>query len=65
MTFKDLYQCCLNFITETNMTVLEEGKEPVRAKLGDIYNELLEKKVSWFSVEQNGYTVIIKLCREE
>lgn len=60
MKFEDLYLCCCNLISDSNMTVLEEGKEPIRAKLKDIYDTLLGRQVIWFSVE-NGYTILIKL----
>lgn len=45
------------------MTVLEEGKKPVKAKLEDIYDEICGRQVIWFSVE-NGYTILIKLKEE-
>ena len=45
------------------MTVLEEGKKPVKAKLEDIYDVICGRQVIWFSVE-NGYAILIKL-REE
>lgn len=63
MRFKDLYLCCCNLIDESNMLVLEEGKKSVEAKLKDIYNEIYDRQVIWFSVE-NGDTILIKL-REE
>lgn len=60
MKFEDLYLCCSNLISDSNMTVLEEGKEPIRAKLKDIYDTLIGRQVIWFSVE-NGHTILIKL----
>ena len=42
------------------MLVLEEGKKSVEAKLKDIYNEIYDRQIIWFSVE-NGDTIIIKL----
>ena len=63
MRFEDLYLCCCNLIKDSNMTVLEEGKKPVKAKLEDIYDEICGRQVIWFSVE-NGYAILIKL-REE
>ena len=60
MRFKDLYLCCCNLIAGSNMTVLEEGKEPVKAKLKDIYDEISYRQVIWFSIE-NGYKILIKL----
>ena len=63
MRFKDLYLRCCNLIEGSNMTVLEEGKEPVKAKLKDIYNEISDRQVIWFSVE-NGYKILIKLKEE-
>ena len=63
MKFEELYLCCCNLIGDSNMTVLEEGKEPIRAELKDIYDTLLGRQVIWFSVE-NGYTILIKLKEE-
>lgn len=60
MRFEDLYLCCCNLIEDSNMTVLEEGKKPVKAKLEDIYDEIYNRQVIWFSVE-NGYMILIKL----
>ena len=60
MRFKDLYLCCCNLMDESNMLVLEEGKKSVEAKLKDIYNEIYDRQIIWFSVE-NGDTIIIKL----
>lgn len=45
------------------MTVLEEGKEPVESKLEDIYDEIRDRQIIWFSVE-NRYTILIKLKEE-
>ena len=45
---------------EVSADVLEEGKKPVKAKLEDIYDEIRDRQVIWFSVE-NGYTFLIKL----
>ena len=45
------------------MTVLEKGKEPVESKLEDIYGEIYDRQVIWFSVE-NDNTIIIKLKEE-
>jgi hypothetical protein len=45
------------------MTVLEEGKKPVKAKLKDIYDEISDRQIIWFSVE-NSYTILIKLKEE-
>ena len=33
MRFEDLYLCCCNLMDESNMFVVEEGKESVEAKL--------------------------------
>lgn len=63
MRFKDLYHCCCNLISVSNMTVLEEGKNPVRAKLEDIYDEIYDRQVDWFTVV-NGFTILIKLKEE-
>ena len=63
MRFEDLYLCCCNLNKGSNMTVLEEGKKPVEAKLEDIYDEIYNRQVIWFSVE-NGYTILIKLKEE-
>lgn len=63
MRFKDLYLCCCNLINDSNMMVLEEGKNPVKAKLKDIYDEIYDRQVIWFTVE-NGYTILIKLKEE-
>lgn len=45
------------------MLVLEEGKKSVEAKLKDIYNEIYDRQVIWFSVE-NDNTILIKLKEE-
>lgn len=63
MRFKDLYLCCCNLIDVSNMMVLEEGKNPVKAKLKDIYDEIYDREVIWFTVE-NSYTILIKLKEE-
>lgn len=63
MRFEDLYHCCCNLLSYSNMTVLEKGKEPVEAKLEDIYDEICGRQVIWFSVE-NDNTIIIKLKEE-
>lgn len=63
MRFEDLYLCCCNLMDESNMLVLEEGKESVEAKLKDIYNEIYGRQVIWFSVE-NDNTIFIKLTEE-
>lgn len=63
MRFKDLYLCCCNLMDESNMLVLEEGKESIEAKLKDIYNEIYDRQIIWFSVE-NGDTILIKLKEE-
>lgn len=63
MRFKDLYLCCCNLMDVSNMLVLEEGKKSVEAKLKDIYDEIYDRQVIWFSVE-NDNTIIIKLKEE-
>lgn len=63
MRFEDLYLCCCNLIKNSNMMVLEEGKEPVKAKLEDIYYEIRDRKIIWFSIE-NEYAILIKLKEE-
>lgn len=63
MRFEDLYLCCCNLMDDSNMLVLEEGKESVEAKLKDIYNEIYERQIIWFSIE-NDSTIIIKLKGE-
>lgn len=63
MRVEDLYLCCCNLINDSDITVLEEGKKPVKAKLEDIYDEICDRQVIWFSVE-NGYTILIKLKEE-
>lgn len=63
MRVEDLYLCCCNLIKKSNMMVLEEGKEPVKAKLEDIYDEIRDRQIIWFTVE-NGYTILIKLKEE-
>lgn len=45
------------------MFVLEEGKESVEAKLKDIYDEICDRQIIWFSVE-NDNTIFIKLKEE-
>lgn len=60
MRFKDLYLCCCNLNKYSNMTVFEEGKKPVKAKLEDIYDEICDRQIIWFSVE-NGNMILIKL----
>lgn len=42
------------------MTVFEEGKKPVEAKLQDIYDEIYNREVMWFYVE-NSNMIFIKL----
>lgn len=64
MRFEDLYHCCFNLVKNTNMTVYEDGKEPVKRILEDIYDEIRDREVKWFSVEYD-YTVILKLKRGE
>lgn len=64
MRFEDLYSCCLNLIKNTDMMIYEEGKEPVMRTLEDIYDEIRDRQVKWFSVEYD-HTVLIKLKREE
>ena len=63
MRFKDLYNCCCNLLSYSNMKVLEKGKEPVKSKLEDIYEEIYNRQVIWFFVE-NDNTIIIKLKEE-
>lgn len=63
MRFEDLYLCCCNLMDESNMLVLEEGKKTVEAKLKDICDEIYDRKVIWFSVE-NDNTIIIKFKEE-
>lgn len=63
MRFEDLYFHCCNLLNDSNITVLEEGKKPVEARLEDIYDEIYDRQVIWFSVE-NGYTILIKLKEE-
>lgn len=63
MRFKDLYFCCCNLMDDSNMFVLEEGKESVEAKLKDIYDEICDRQIIWFSVE-NDNTIFIKLKEE-
>lgn len=63
MRFKDLYLCCCDLMDESNILVLEEGKKSVEAKLKDIYNEIYDRQIIWFSVE-NDNTIIIKLRGE-
>lgn len=60
MRFEDLYLHWCNLNKDSNINVLEEGKMPVKAKLEDIYDEIYNRQVIWFSVE-NGDTIIIKL----
>lgn len=60
MRFKDLYLCCCNLNKYSDMTLLEEGKKPVKAKLEDIYYEIRDRQIIWFSVE-NGNMILIKL----
>lgn len=60
MRFKDLYICCCNLNKYSDMMVLEEGKKPVKAKLEDIYDEICDRQIIWFSVE-NSNMILIKL----
>lgn len=60
LRFEDLYIRCCNLMDVSNMLVLEEGKKAVEAKLEYIYNEIYDRQVIWFSVE-NDNTIIIKL----
>ena len=64
MRFEDLYHCCCNLLSYSNMTVLEKGKEPVEAKLEDIYDEIYDRQVIWFFCRKNGYEILIKLKEE-
>lgn len=63
MRFRDIYLCCCNLIDDSDMTVLEEGKNPVEAKLKDIYDEICDRQVIWFTVV-NDYKILIKLQEE-
>lgn len=63
MRFEDLYICCCNLMDDSNIFVVEEGKESVEAKLKDIYNDIYDRQIIWFSVE-NDNTIIIKLKEE-
>lgn len=65
MTVKDLNDTCFNLYQDTNVKVIEKSKkEPVKRRLKDIYDEISNREVAWFYVE-NEYTVLIKLKREE
>lgn len=63
MRFEDLYLYWCNVDMNSIINVLEEGKMPVKSKLEDIYEEIYDRQVIWFSVE-NGDTILIKLKEE-
>lgn len=63
MRFEDLYLHWCNLDKYSNITVLEEGKKPVKAKLKDIYDKIYSRQVIWFSLE-NSNMILIKLKEE-
>ena len=63
MRFEDLYSSCFDLNWDSIITVLEEGKKPVEAKIEDIYDEIYDRQVVWFSVE-NSNMILIKLKGE-
>lgn len=63
MRFDDLYSNCFDLHWDSIITVLEEGKKPVEAKIEAIYDEIYDRHVVWFSVE-NSNMILIKLKEE-
>lgn len=63
MRFEDLYSSCFDLHRDSIITVLEEGKKPFEAKIEDIYDEIYDRQVVWFSVE-NSNMILIKLKGE-
>lgn len=63
MRFEDLYYHCCNLNMDSNIMVIEEGKRIIKAKLKDIYDEIYDRHLECFSVE-NDNIILIKFNEE-
>lgn len=60
MTVEDLCDTCFNLFKESNVKVIEKSKKQVEQILASVYDEIRDRQVSWFYVEDDK-TVIITL----
>ena len=58
MTIRDLYLCSSNFKDNVYVTIIEEGKQPVMNQLKDVYSNIRDRKVDWFTVASKDVIVI-------
>jgi hypothetical protein len=58
MRIKDLYLCCSNFKDDVYVAILEEGKHPLMAQLKDVYMDICDRKVDWFTVASKDVFII-------
>lgn len=57
MTFEKLYSLCGNLTMYTRLFIMEDGHNPVNSKLEDVYYDISEREIKWFSF-QDGLFVL-------
>lgn len=61
MTVNDLYMCCTNITTNSEVQILDNDKQFVLV-MSNAFFDIYYRKVDWFRVEDG--VVVIKLKRE-
>lgn len=61
MTVNDLYMCCTNITTNSEVWILDKDKQFVLV-MSDAFFDIYYRKVDWFTVKDG--VVVIKLKRE-
>ena len=63
MKVKKLYSLCGNLHMSTCLSILEEGHEPFTCRMMDVYYDIGDRKIRWFSFESGVF--VIKLEKEK
>lgn len=63
MKFKKLYSFCASLIACSRICIKEEGRDTVNAILKDVYYDICEREIKWFSFEDGLF--VVKLKRKE
>ena len=63
MTLKKLYLLCSNMTMDMRISIMEEGREPRVVVLKDVYYDISDRKIKWFSFESG--LMVIKLAKKE
>ena len=66
MRFKHFYSLCCNLTLDSRLSIYEEGHEgcePIMVTVRDVYYDIYDREIKWFSFEKD--LVVIKLKEEK